>query len=172
MSDIDITPATYIQTSTSFKNKLKDIETNFNISINGLLKSYPEYKLYPNVTELESVYNNNVYNLQDVKQSLFLLQNNINDHNNKLQQVINVKNEELEILKSDNKKLKTKYDAMNESDQSSIGLRSQFEDEYRQKYLSLFILMSFTLLATFVGIKQINTLRQINIPNVTKQIVK
>ena len=165
MSNIDLTPTTYKQSSTSFKNRLKDIETNLNITINSLLNSYPEYKLYPNVSELENVYNNNIFNLQDVKHNFFLLQTDVKKGNEKLKEIINNKNKQLEKLKNDNKKLKTKYNAMSESDQSSIGLRSQFEDEYRQKYLSLFILMSFSLLATFIGIKQLNTLRQVNIKN-------
>lgn len=171
MSNIDITPTTYKQTSRYLTNKLKEIETNLNVSIQGLIKSYPEYKLYPDVTELERVYNNYLYNLQDVKRDIFLLQNNLNDKNEKIKKVINIKNRELEKLKLDNKKLKDKYNALSESDQSSVGLRAQFEDEYRQKYLSLFILMLFTLLATFIGAKQIDTLRHMNVPkqiNITK----
>lgn len=164
MSDIDITPTTYNQSLKSFKNQLNDIEINFNISVNALLKSYPEYKLYPDVSELENIHNNNLYNLQDVKQKFFLLQTNLNNSNEKLKDIINIKNEELEKLKIDNKKLNKRYNSMSESDQSSIGLRAQFEDEYRQKYVSLVLLMSFTLLASFIGVKYINTLRQIPIP--------
>lgn len=166
MSNIDIIPTTYKQTYTFLINKLNEIETNLNISIQGLIKSYPEYKLYPDVTELEKVYNNYLYNLQDVKRDFFLLQNNLNDKNEIIKKNINIKNRELEKLKIDNKKLNTKYNALSGNDQSSIGLRSQFEDEYRQKYLSLFILISFTIVATFMGAKQIDILRH----EFTKQI--
>lgn len=160
MSNIDITPKTYKQNYDLYKSKLKDIETNFNIVINALLKSYPEYKLYPDVSELENIHNNNMYNLQDVKQNFFTLQKSLKDSNDNIKKVISDKNIELEKLKSDNKKLTARFNSLNGSDQSSIGLRSQFEDEYRQKYLSLVLLMSFTLLITFVGTKKIYEFKQ------------
>jgi len=160
MSNIDIIPNTYKQISELYKSKLKDIETNFNIVINALLKSYPEYKLYPDVSELENIHNNNMYNLQDVKQNFFKLQKSLKDSNEKIKKVINDKNVELENLKKDNKKLTVRYNSLNGSDQSSVGLHSQFEDEYRQKYLSLVLLMSFTLLIGFIGTKKIYEFRQ------------
>lgn len=160
MSNIDIIPKTYKQTSELYKSKLKDIETNFNIVINALLKSYPEYKLYPDVSELENIHNNNMYNLQDIKQNFFKLQKSIKDSNENIKKIINDKNIDLKKLKSDNKMLTTKFNSLNGSDQTSIGLRSQFEDEYRQKYLSLVLLMTFTLIIGFTGIKKIYELRQ------------
>lgn len=160
MSNIDITPKTYKQLSDLYKSKLKDIETNFNIVISALLKSYQEYKLYPDVSELENIHNNNMYNLHDVKHIFFTLQKSINDSNNNIKQIINNKNIELEKLKKENQTLSSKYNSLNGSDQSSIGLLSQFQDEYRQKYLSLVLLMSFTLLISFTGIKKFYELRQ------------
>jgi len=160
MSNIDIIPKTYKQNSELYKSKLKDIETNFNIVINALLKSYPEYKLYPDVSELENIHNNNMYNLQDIKQNFFKLQKSIKDSNENIKKIINDKNIDLKKLKSDNKMLTTKFNALNGSDQTSIGLRSQFEDEYRQKYLSLVLLMTFTLIIGFTGIKKFYELRQ------------
>ena len=163
MSYIDLTPTNYKQSLEKFKNELKNNETNLNIIIEALKKSYPEYKLYPNVSELENIHNNNLYNLDDVKRKIFLLDTNVNNSNESLKEITSIKNKELEILKTDNKKLTKKYNSMTDTDQSSIGLRAQFEDEYRQKYLSLILLMSFTLLATFMGGKYINTLRNASI---------
>ena len=139
---------------------MKDSETNFNIVINALLKSYPEYKLYPDVSELENIHNNNIYNLQDVKQTFLLLQNSLKNSNEDIKRVINKKNIELEKLKNDNKKLTARYNILKDSDQSSVGLRSQFDDTYKQNYLSLFLLMSFTLIIGFTGTKKIYELRQ------------
>lgn len=155
MSSINSSPNTYSQTSELYKNTLKDIETNFNITIESLIKSYPQYKLYPNVTELENIYSNNLYNLEDVKNKFFNLYNNIENNNKLLENVVNNKNKQFEKLKIDNQKLKTKYNMMSGSDQSSIGLREQIQDEYRQSYLSLVILTSFALLYSFIGFKQI-----------------
>lgn len=160
MSNIDITPKTYKQLSDLYKSKLKDIETNFNIVISALLKSYQEYKLYPDVSELENIHNNNMYNLHDVKLFFITLQKSINYNNNNIKKIINDKNIELEKLKKENQTLSSKYNSLNDSDQSSIGLLSQFQDEYRQKYLSLVLLMSFTLLISFTGIKKFYELRQ------------
>ena len=160
MSDIDITPTTYKQQSNSYRNKLKELDTNLNIVIDGLIKSYPDYKIYPDVTELENIYNNNLYNLQDIKTNFFSLQKSVNGSNEKIKIIIDNKNIQLEKLKLHNKKLTTKYNGMSESDQSSIGLRGQFDDQYKQSYLSLVLLMSFTLFTTFISAKQINLLRQ------------
>jgi len=158
MSSINTTPNTYSQTSKLYKNTLKDIETNFNIIIESLVKSYPQYKLYPDVTELENIHSNNLYNLQDVKNNFFNLYNNVEKNNKLLETIVNNKNKQLEKLKIDNKKLKIKYNMITGSDQSSIGLREQLKDEYRQSYLSLVILVSFTLVYSFIGFKQVKPL--------------
>lgn len=162
MSSINSSPNTYSQTSQSYKNTLKDIEINFNIITESLLKSYPEYKLYPGVSELENIHNNNLYNLEDVKKNFFNLYINIEKSNQSLENVVNDKNKQLEKLKIDNQKLKSKYNMMSGSDQSSIGLREQLNDEYRQSYLSLVILTSFTLLYSFIGFKQIRNIFNVN----------
>lgn len=164
MSYIDLTPTNYKQSLETFKDELRNNETNLNIVIEALKKSYVEYKLYPNVSELENIHNNNLYNLSDVSQKNFLLDTNIKQSNESLKTIIYTKNEELETLKVDNKKLTQKYKSMTDSDQSSIGLQSQYKDEYTQKYLSLVLLMSFTLLATFMSGKFLNSLRHIMIP--------
>lgn len=162
MSSINSSPNTYSQTSNLYKNDLKDIETNFNITTESIVKSYPQYKLYPDVTELENIHNNNLYNLEDVRNKFFNLYNNIENNNQLLENIVNDKNKQLEQLKKDNQKLKSKYNMMSGSDQSSIGLRQQLQDEYRQSYLSLVILTSFTLLYSFIGFKQIRNAFYVN----------
>lgn len=142
-----------------YKNELKDIETNFNIISQALLKSYPEYKLYSNVSELENIHNNNLYNFQDLKQSFFLLKNKIKNSNKDIEIIIKEKNIQLDTLKNDNNKLTQKYNNMEESDQSSIELNEQFKDKYRQNYISSVVSILFALMVTFIGVKQFNYIK-------------
>jgi len=129
----------------SYNDKLSELETNISIVFNKLKNSYPNYKLYPNVSELENIFTNDKFNLNDTKQSVFLLEKKINTSNNQLKSIIDNKNEELKKIQNDNKKLNKKYQSMIDTDASSFGLKSQYSDQYNQNYISLILLSSFTL---------------------------
>jgi len=147
------TEDSYDEQFKSYKDKLSELETNISIVFNKIKNSYPNYKLYPNVSELENIYTNDKFNLNDTKQSIFLLENKLNISNNQLKSTIDNKNEELKQIQNDNKKLNKKYENMVDTDASSFGLKSQFKDEYNKNYISLILLSSFTLIFLIAAYK-------------------
>jgi hypothetical protein len=152
----------------SYKTKLTDAETKLNMVLNEMIKSYPNYKLYPDVNEIQNIHENNTFKLEDVKKEIFLLKSSIHNDNEKIKKIIENKNKELKILEDHNKKLKKRYNTLIDSDQSSIGLRAQVEDQYRKTYLSFILLATFTLSIGAIGVIGLNKLRLVRNSNLVK----
>jgi len=147
----------------SYKTKLTNTETKLNMVLNEMIKSYPNYKLYPDVNEIQNIHENNTFKLEDVKKEIFLLKSSIHKDNEKIKKIIESKNKELKMLEIHNKKLKKRYNTLIDSDQSSIGLRSQVEDQYRKTYLSFILLATFTLSIGVIGLNKLTLIRNSNL---------
>jgi len=128
----------------NYKTYLSELETNINISLNNLIKSYLNYKLYPDVSELENIYANDMSNLTENKNAFFFLNNDLETTNNNLLTIINTKNNTLNQLKNDKDTLNKTYTSIIDIDATSIGQRKQIRDEYQQNYLSLILFVCFT----------------------------
>jgi len=139
----------------NYKTYLSELETNINISLNNLIKSYPNYKLYPDVSELENIYANDMSNLTENKNAFFFLNNDLETTNNNLLTIINTKNNTLNQLKNDKDTLNKTYTSIIDIDATSIGQRKQIRDEYQQNYLSLILLACFTGIFIISAYKQV-----------------
>ena len=51
----------------SYKTNLTNAETKLNMVLNEMIKSYPNYKLYPDVNEIQNIHENNTFKLEDIK---------------------------------------------------------------------------------------------------------
>jgi hypothetical protein len=147
----------------SYKTNLTNAETKLNMVLNEMIKSYPNYKLYPDVNEIQNIHENNTFKLEDIKKEFFLLKTSIHKDNEKIKKMIEMKNKELKILEDHNKKLKKRYNTLIDSDQSSIGLRAQVEDQYRKTYLSFTLLATFTLSIGVIGLNKLRLIRNSNL---------
>jgi hypothetical protein len=128
-----------------YNDKLSEIETNINIVLDKLSKSYTNYKLYPDVSELENIYTNDMANLEDNENKLFLLEQEINKDNNDLVSTIDNQNNKLNQLKGKKNRLTNQNTSIVDTDAASIGFRYQIKDQYQQQYISFAILSSFTI---------------------------
>lgn len=146
-----------------YKEKLNELETKIKIIFNKLNNSYPNYKLYPNVSELQNIYTNDTYNLDDIKNTLFSIETSINKDNNKLLTMILNKEKQLNELKKNNEQLKKKYESMIDTDASSFGLHSQTKDKYQQRFISLVLAITFTFIFLTMAYKHVNTTKPQNI---------
>lgn len=152
ISDINI----FVKKSNLYKSKLNEYNTNIKIVFDKLRGSYPNYKLYPNVSEIKNIYTNDKYNFIDNRNKLFSIETSLNNDNKKLLEIINNKNNQLNELKKNNESLKKKYESMIDTDASSFGLHSQTQDKYQQNYISLVLLVTFTFIFLSLGYKHIN----------------
>jgi len=144
----------------SYKEKINELTTKIKIVVNKLNTSYPNYKLYPNVTEIENIYTNDSYNLTDIINNLFSIEKSINTDNNKLLDMIRNKNTQLNELKKNRESLSKKHESMVDTDASSFGLHSQTKDSYQQSYISLVLIVIFTFIFITVAYKHINSQNQ------------
>jgi len=156
--------------SITFKDYLSTLQNTMNIVFNRLYNSYPNYKLYPNVSETENIYVNDNYNLSSIKNSLFSFETYITKLNKDLITSINDKNLQLNSLKDINKTLNDQYSSMANTDATSIGQQVQIKEKYIEAFLSLILVIIFMIIFSLTSYKyttgNINTKKGLNIDNI------
>lgn len=79
------------QTPHFYKEKLNELKSKMNILLNRYKKSYPLYKSNPNINEYKSLYQNDIKQIQNIQDEVFLLQSKLlkemEDKSNKLQNI-------------------------------------------------------------------------------------
>lgn len=151
--------------SISFDDYLSTLQTTIEIVFNKLSNSYPNYKLYPDVSEFENIYINDDYNLSSIKNSLFSFEQYINKSNNDLLDKIDNKNTNLNSLKEINKDLNQTYNYMINTDATSVGQQNEIREKYTENILSFILVLLFMFFFIILAYNYVNKNIQINILN-------
>lgn len=109
-----------------YKNQLNELEDKINILLQRYNKSYTLYKSNPNINEYESVYNNDVQQIQNIFDEIFVLENNIlkdsENNSSKLEDV----NKNIEFSKE-------KYNLLKNNVNSNGGINDNDSGKTREK---------------------------------------
>lgn len=129
-----------VKSSNYYIEKLDELNINFFMVLDELIKMYPIYKLNPDYPEYQSIYAVDMGNFETVKKEIFLLKNSIEKDNEKLNDKVRKINNEIDVLDKKNKALREKYSFSSNAILSSDGLISQKQDMYNNKKLNLIFL--------------------------------
>lgn len=129
-----------VKSSNYYIEKLDELNINFFMVLDELIKMYPIYKLNPDYPEYQSIYAVDMGNFETVKKEIFLLKNSIEKDNERLNDKVRKINNEIDVLDKKNKALREKYSFSSNAILSSDGLISQKEEMYNNKKLNLIFL--------------------------------
>lgn len=92
----------------NYKEEVNDLQDKLNILLQRYKKSFTLFKSNPNINEYQSVYNNDIKQIQNIFNEIFRLENNIlkesENNSNKLENInanIEYSKEKYETLKSE-----------------------------------------------------------------------
>jgi hypothetical protein len=124
-----------------YSEKLNELNINFFMVLDEVIKMYPIYKSNPDYPEYQNMYAIDMGNLETVKKEFFLLNNSIEKANELLNGNVKKFNEQIDILDKKNKSLREKYKFSSNSIHSAEGLIGQKQEIYNEKVLNLIFLI-------------------------------
>jgi len=133
--------STSVKSPSYYSDKLKELNTNFFIVLDELVKMYPIYKANPDYPEYQNIYAVDSGNFENAKKNLFLLQNSIQKDSQTINLTVKKMNTIIDILEKENSKLRKTYNISSSSVLSSEGLINQKQEVYNQKLLDLIFLI-------------------------------
>jgi FtsZ-binding cell division protein ZapB len=134
-----------------YKQKIKELDTKFSLILDEIIKSYSIYKMNPDYPEYQNLYSSNMSNLEKTKSDIFLLQNSLENDNQKIIDYITIADTKIEQLKDKNNILKSKFKYLYESNNTSDGLIDETQYLYNMKLLELFIsLVGIVVILVFI----------------------
>lgn len=134
-----------------YKQKITELNTQFSLILDEISKSYSIYKMNPDYPEYQNLYSSNMNNLEKTKSDIFLLQNSLENDNQKLIDYINIADSKIEQLQEENDTLHSKFNYLNSSYNTSDGLIDETQYLYNMKLLELFIsLVGIIVILVFI----------------------
>lgn len=124
-----------------YSDKLKELNTNFFMVLDELVKMYPIYKANPDYPEYQNMYAVDNANFENAKKNLFLLQNSIEKDSETVNITVKKMNAIIDILENENSRLRKTYNISSSSVLSSEGLINQKQEVYNEKLLNLIFLI-------------------------------
>ena len=134
-----------------YKQKITELNTKFSLILDEINKSYSIYKMNPDYPEYQNLYSSNMSNLEKTKSDIFLLQNSLENDNQKLIDYINIADSKIEQLQEENDTLHSKFKYLYSSYNTSDGLIDETQYLYNMKLLELFIsLVGIVVILVFI----------------------
>jgi hypothetical protein len=133
-----------------YVNKINDVETRINLILGELKNTYVNYKLYPNVSEYQSVYSTNKTNLTKAYDDYFLLKNYLQSNLMNQKKQIEEQGKTIDDLKKENLSLSNRYKSLLLGNNAAIGLNYQQEDLYTLSKYNFVLTMISILCISFV----------------------
>lgn len=134
-----------------YKQKITELNTKFSLILDEINKSYSIYKMNPDYPEYQNLYSSNMSNLEKTKSDIFLLQNSLENDNQKLIDYINIADSKIEQLQEENDTLHSKFKYLYSSYNTSDGLIDETQYLYNMKLLELFIsLVGIIVILVFI----------------------
>ena len=134
-----------------YKQKITELNTKFSLILDEINKSYSIYKMNPDYPEYQNLYSSNMNNLEKTKSDIFLLQNSLENDNQKLIDYINIADSKIEQLQKENDTLHSKFNYLYSSYNTSDGLIDETQYLYNMKLLELFIsLVGIVVILVFI----------------------
>ena len=134
-----------------YKQKIKELDTKFSLILDEIIKSYSIYKMNQDYPEYQNLYSSNMNNLEKIKSDIFLLQNSLENDNQKLIDYINIADSKIEQLQEENDTLHSKFKYLYSSYNTSDGLIDETQYLYNMKLLELFIsLVGIVVILVFI----------------------
>lgn len=130
-----------VKSPSYYSDKLKELNTNFLMVLDELVKMYPIYKANPDYPEYQNMYARDSGNFQDAKKNLFLLKNSIEKDSETVNMSVKKMNAIIDVLEKENSKLRKTYNISSSSVHSSEGLINQKQEVYNEKLLNLIFLI-------------------------------
>lgn len=149
--DFNLTPKEYLQSINDI------VETRINLILNELKNTYVNYKLYPNVSDYQSVYSNNKQNLESAYNDIFLLNNYVKSSLTNINGKIQEKNTSMNELKKENVELSARYKSLLLGDNAAIGLNHQQSGLYNLSKYNLILTIIGVICISFVTARAFNT---------------
>ena len=120
--------------------KIKELDERYNIILNELVKTYPNYKVYPNIESISREFTVDSENLLEVQTEFFQLRDKIQSQIDK--KVKNIKQVELQIkvLEKKNNKLINKLTDLENDNAAAKGMLDDIQFRYNEYLLGNWIL--------------------------------
>jgi hypothetical protein len=156
------TPKSFLSTMQTLQNQLPSILDDFS-------QYYVFYYKNPNDTEYQQMFSNIKSNLNNIHSQLFSLSNNVDSNTNTISKELLSFNKEIQLLKTQNDKLKKKIGIANQKNGSANEMIYNYKQLYDIGYVRnwgilLSILLSFTILSVLF--------KKNKVPSISSQYVQ
>jgi hypothetical protein len=131
---------------TYYKDLQNELTQRYNIIIDEIVKTYPEYKANP---IFSNNYKENINNLEKLQEDIFLMKNDLSKSTDELQKNIKVIDDKIYVLEEDNKKLQGELDLLTNSDNAAHGRLTDSKTLYNQQFFGNCILFLSLLAGTY-----------------------
>ena len=127
-------------------------KTSFNNLLDEIVNSYPLFKINTNIESYRKTYDNDILNLEKLKNKIFLNLNNLQNDSRSISNLIETKNKVIEKLNRENKKLSRELNTLENQDNAADGeLESRIKTYYIKLVENIILFGSAIGLTIFYG---------------------
>ena len=149
---MDVGDITNYPSSSQYKEQLETLKSRLPAILDDYQKYYVLNKEYPGNAEYQQIFQNIQSNLNDITSNLFILSNDVQSNTNKINTDLLSLNKSIQNEKIKNKNLKSQLNIVEDNNNASTELISNYVEMYDSGYLRnwalfLSILIVGTLLA-------------------------
>lgn len=142
-------------TDDDYQTRLDNIKTTFSLAKDEYISTYPNSKLYPNVSSYQDPFINAKNTINSINADLFVLENETGSRIENLSNEIEDASVRISDLKNDNKQLEEDSTNMKGSDQGS---KKRYIDSQQRSFLELYSSVALGVIAFFTFTKMRNLL--------------
>ena len=143
-----------MQSPATYEKLNNELNQQYEIILDEIVKTYPNYKASPKFNAYSQAYKNNMSNLQKLQTEYFLFKNNLSKDTDDLQKDVKKIDEMLYELEEETKLKREEYAYLKNSDNAAHGHLMDSKTLYNQQLLGNWLLfltfsgMTYTLLTT------------------------
>lgn len=130
-----------METPTTYENLNNELNQRYEIIIDEIINTYPNYKSNPKFNAYSQAYATNMSNLQQLQTEYFLFKNKLSKDTDELQKDIKQIDEMLYELEKEIKVKREKYAFLKNSDNAAHGRLTDSNTLYKQQLLGNWLLL-------------------------------
>ena len=142
-----------VNNSEQYNEKLKQLDGSINLILDEFKKMFVVAKMNPNDTEVDEQFQNIINSLSAILSQLFTVSNNVQVDIDKINKKLFEFNDLINQEKTKNKELKIRLGRIENTNNASSEMISNYKDMYNMNYLRNWsLLLSSVLCITAIGV--------------------
>lgn len=142
-----------VEEAVTYKNKIEQLNNQLDPILEQFKNDYVNFRMNPENNEYAQTFQTSNYNIQNLNNTFFSINNAIREKNQNLYKNMMQVNEMIQQAKNKNNYLNKKYDLTGSKQKNSIGMVNEYNQIYNRDYSYNFHLFLGIIISLYITIR-------------------